>query len=76
MADRIEFVAEVWKVQTLADNGLRITLNLPESAILPVAELMAVKRFGQVLRVVCTAQSAGDERDDGDESKGHRKIHI
>ena len=68
MGDAIEFPAQVARVQTLADGGLRVTLDLPESAILAVAELMTCKRFGQVLRVVCTAQSveavpSGDELD-------------
>ena len=57
MADPIEFVAEVYKVATLVDNGLRITLNLPEQAIMQAAELMACKREGVALKVVCTPDS-------------------
>ena len=41
---RIEFAATVYKVQTLADGGLRITLDLPESAIPQAAMLMECKR--------------------------------
>jgi hypothetical protein len=43
-AARIEFAATVYKVQTLADGGLRITLDLPESAIPQAAMLMECKR--------------------------------
>ena len=57
----IAFVAQVAKVQILADGGLRVTLDLPESAILPVAELMVCKRDGQVLDVVCKVREQGDE---------------
>ena len=68
----ITFVAQVAKIATLADGGLRVTLDLPESAILPVAELMVCKRDGQVLDVVCKVQEQGDDRQQGN----HRKIHI
>ena len=37
----IEFCASVTKVQTLADNGIRLTLDLPEDAIMQMAELAA-----------------------------------
>ena len=53
MADPITFQATVAKVQTLADGGLRVTLDLPESAIMAAAELMACKREEAVLKVVC-----------------------
>ncbi|MFA5376939.1 MAG: hypothetical protein WC455_14410 [Dehalococcoidia bacterium] len=41
---RITFSAVVYKVQTLADGGLRITLDLPETAIPQAAMLMECKR--------------------------------
>jgi len=68
----IAFVAQVAKIATLADGGLRVTLDLPESAILPVAELMVCKRDGQVLDVVCKVREQGNDRRP-DES---RKLHI
>lgn len=58
--DPIEFDATVAKVQTLADNGLRITLDLPEGAIEQAAMLMAMKRAGVVLRVTVTRAREGD----------------
>lgn len=58
--DPIEFEATVAKVQTLADNGLRITLDLPETAIEQAAMLMAMKRAGVVLNVTATRAREGD----------------
>jgi hypothetical protein len=53
VADATTFWAVVAKVQTLADGGIRIYLDLPESAIVAAAELMAYKREGIVLDVTC-----------------------
>ena len=57
MADPIEFDAVVAKIQTMADNGIRVVLDLPEQAIMQAAELMAYKREGVALKVVCTPDS-------------------
>ena len=59
-AESIVFSAEVVKVQTLVDNGIRITLDLPEQAIEAAAILMALKRQGSALNV--TIQIAGKEQ--------------
>ena len=42
----IIFNAQVARVQTLADGGLRITLDAGENDILAAAQLMEAKRFG------------------------------
>ncbi len=47
----LTFDATVAKVQTLADQGLRVTLDLPETAIEAAAVLMALKRQGAALKV-------------------------
>ena len=47
----ITFEAQVARVQTLADGGLRVTLDLPEDAVLAVASLMECKRIGVVGQV-------------------------
>jgi hypothetical protein len=60
--ESIRFVAVVQKVQTLADGGLRVTLDLPETAIMQAAELMVCKREAVVLQVECK-QEAGDGAD-------------
>ena len=39
------------RVQTMADNGLRVTLDLPEGAVVQAAQLMELKRIGAALRV-------------------------
>ena len=57
MTDPITFPAVVNKVSTLADGGLRVTLDLPEDAILAAAELMACKREEVVLRVCVEVES-------------------
>ena len=57
MNDTLQFDAEVIKVQTMADNGIRLTLDLPEQAITEAAVLMALKRQGVALRV--TVAGAG-----------------
>jgi hypothetical protein len=55
--DEIAFQAVVARVQTMADNGLRVTLDLPEQAVLEVAQLMELKRLGVVLDVTVRAES-------------------
>lgn len=49
--DPIEFDAVIYKVQTLVDMGLRVTLDLPENAIIAAAQLMALRRAGAILHV-------------------------
>ena len=53
MTDSITFQAIVNKVQTLADGGLRVTLDLQEDAIVEAAWLMQAKRDGVVLTMTC-----------------------
>lgn len=53
----IEFTAIVAKVQTLADGGIRLTLDLPEQAIMQAAQLMVCKRVGAVLDVKAEADN-------------------
>jgi len=63
----LQFVAIVNKVQTLADNGLRVYLDLPEQAIGAVAELMLYKRAGVVLDMTVTPRK--DDEPGTDESR-------
>lgn len=46
------FVAEVVKVQTLSDQGLRLTLDLSEDEIAAAAKLMECKRAGVAVKVM------------------------
>ena len=57
MAAVIRFDAIVYKVQTLADGGVRVTLDLPETAIPQMAMLAETKREGVPL--VFTAKVHG-----------------
>jgi hypothetical protein len=73
--DPITFYASIQKVQTMVDGGLRVWLDLPEDAIMQVAELMVCKRHGVVLNFVATEyEETGQNADDGQPE--HRKIHI
>lgn len=67
----ITFYATVTKVQTLADGGLRLTLDLGEDAIMPAAELMACKRAGVVLDVVCNEKSRDDDGEQRKDTRSH-----
>lgn len=55
----IKFSATVAQVKTLADGGIRVAFDLPESTILEAAQLMECKRAGAVLAVeAATTDSA------------------
>lgn len=54
----IEFECAVSKVQTLADGGLRITLDLPEGAT--VAAKMLMETRGKYLQAVLTVSPRPD----------------
>lgn len=69
----ITFPATVYKVQTLVDGGIRVTLDLPENAIADAAALMECKRR-QIPLVVTVKQSEnqknGKKREQRQESIG------
>ena len=48
----IKFKAQVSQVRTLADGGLRVVLDLPETALQQVAELMRTKQAGAILEII------------------------
>jgi hypothetical protein len=49
--------AEVYKVQSLVDGGVRVTLNLPETEIGIAAIFMECQRLGIPLLMVAKADS-------------------
>ena len=55
----ITFTASVYKVQTLVDGAVRVTLDLPETAIPQMAMLAECQREGIVL--LFEAVEAGDD---------------
>jgi hypothetical protein len=62
MADTIAFHATVYKVQTLADGGVRVYLDLPETAIMQMAQLAECQRFGVVLDATCKPLTEGNQK--------------
>jgi len=75
MTESVTFRAQVARCQTLADGGLRVTLDLPEDAVEAVACLMAFKRFGVVGVVTYEPQSEderpGDHENPRESTRGH-----
>jgi hypothetical protein len=63
----VNFWAIIAKVQTMADGGLRVYLDLPENAVEEVAVLMEYKRLGVVADVVMTPRK--DDEPGTDESR-------
>jgi hypothetical protein len=49
--DSIVVIAQVARVQTLADGGIRWTFDVPETAVLQSANLMECKRLGAVVKM-------------------------
>ena len=64
MGDTIAFHATVYKVQTLADGGVRVYLDLPETAIMQMAQLAECQRFGVVLDVSAMPLKNSEEQQD------------
>jgi hypothetical protein len=62
MSDAIEFTAQVFKVQTLVDNGIRVTLDLPETETVTMAKLAECQRFGAILQINASVMRHDDER--------------
>ncbi len=60
MSDAIEFAATVYKVQTLVDNGIRVTLDLSEGETMTMAKLAECQRFGVVLEITCKTGNKQD----------------
>ena len=54
--EKIEFHAEVIRVQTMADGAIRVVLDMSEDCIMQMAQLAECKRWGAVLSVVATPE--------------------
>ena len=57
----ISLSCAIAKVTTMADGSFRVYLDLPETALMAAAELMACKRDGVYLEAVFTQKAADDE---------------
>jgi hypothetical protein len=55
----IKFTAQVSKVTTLADGGLRVVLDLSEEYIEVARKMMQVKQAGAVLEIAAVAVTNG-----------------
>jgi len=60
--EAIRFSAQVAKVTTLADGGIRITLDLPETDIDTATKMMQVRQGGGILEVAAVPVKAKHER--------------
>lgn len=58
----ITFSAVVYKVQTLVDGGVRVTLDLGEDCIPQMAMLAECKRQGIVLAITCNEKEPNGHR--------------
>lgn len=72
MPDPITFYAAIAKVQTLADGGIRVWLDLSEDAIMAAAEMMAYHTNEVVLDFVGTERETNGKEQG---RKGH-KVHF
>lgn len=72
MSEPIAFIASVYKVQTLVDGGIQVTLELPETAIMQAAMLMECKRLGIALDISCKTVESKSTKDH-DMGKGAKR---
>jgi hypothetical protein len=66
----IRFVAQVAKVQTLTDGGLRFTLDVSENEIEAARKLMQVKQGGGLLEVGAVAIMPKNRNESGQAETG------
>ena len=69
-----EFWAIVGKVQTMADGGIRVYLDLPESALVQMAELAAYQIHATVVDVVIEPRETDESTNPS--PRESRKLHI
>ena len=70
MSNSIECDAVVYKVSTLADHGIRISLDLPETATMQMAMFAECQRMGVILSVVCTPMDQVENDHSANSKKG------
>lgn len=62
--DKIQVVGQVYKVQTLVDGGIRITIDLPETAVNVMAQLAKYQINGVAVKISIGTVKNGQETDD------------
>jgi hypothetical protein len=76
LSEPIRCIANVYKVSTLADHGIRVTLDMPESEIMQAAMFMECQRMAVVLEIEATAKeynNSGVDTVDGKKGRPERK---
>jgi hypothetical protein len=73
MSEPIKCYGVVYGVKTLVDNGIRISIDLPETAIMQSAMFMECKRMQVVLDIVATPQNQTVGDDSHDSKKGRQE---
>lgn len=72
----ITFRCAVAKVQTLADGGLRVWLDLPEGETLAAAHLMACQQHGVYLSTSMEPMESEPTDKQDDEQLNGRRVHY
>jgi hypothetical protein len=75
MTEPIKCIGAVYGVKTLTDHGIRISIDLPETAIMQAAMFMECQRMGVVLNIECTPmdQAVGDNSHDSKQGRPAQK---
>ncbi|MFA5716040.1 MAG: hypothetical protein WC998_09880 [Candidatus Paceibacterota bacterium] len=74
MSKPIRFCAQVSKVQTMSDMGLRVILDFSEADIMQAAMLMECKKMGVILDIEATPRKMMIDDDSADGKKGRHEI--
>ena len=74
MSDTVAEVFQISKIQTLADGGIRVTLDGPEDMAVKAAVLMEWRRLGFPAQV--TFERFEQDNGNGKRQRSARKLHI
>jgi hypothetical protein len=69
----IQFPATVYKVQTLTDMGIRLTLDLPEDCIPQMAMLAETKRQGIALLFTAKINEPSNRKENGNDRQRRKR---
>jgi hypothetical protein len=72
MSEPIRCIGTVYKVQTLVDHGVRISIDLPETAIMQAAMFMECQRMAVVLDISALPMDANTSAGDTPDGKKSR----
>lgn len=72
MADPIKCTGSVYKVQTLVDFGFRVSIDLPQTDIMPAAAFMECKQLSVALDIQATPITQNSSKPNDAEGKKQR----